>query len=135
MSEDHRRLAQDAHDILRDQGRAREVYRTGGTARTACKCCLVGALALAWENLHGERLLVPERVNGVDVYVFADEDKAEEALRPVMEQVNDRMPSPFMDVAGEFLQYGDMLGSVLLFNDHEDTTDADVLAVLKAVAA
>ena len=128
MRENQRPLAQDAHDILRGYGRAREAYR-----RTNGKCCLVGALAIAWENLHGEKLLVPERVNGKDVYVFDDDARAATVLRPVMEQVANRLPDA--DTDGEFLDYDDMLGNVLLFNDHDDTTDAQVLAVLKEVAA
>ena len=128
MRENQRPLAQDAHDILRDYGRAREAYR-----RTNGKCCLVGALAIAWENLHGEKLLVPERVNGKDVYVFDDDARAATVLRPVMEQVANGLPDA--ETGGEFLDYDDMLSNVLLFNDHDDTTDAQVLAVLKEVAA
>ena len=93
----------------------------------------MGALAIAWESLHGERLLVPERVNGKDVYVFDDDARAAMVLRPVMEQVANGLPDAETD--GEFLDYDDMLSNVLLFNHHDDTTDAQVLAVLKEVAA
>ena len=50
-----------------------------------------------------------------------------------MEQVANRLPDA--DTDGEFLDYDDMLANVLLFNDNDDTTDAQVLAVLKEVAA
>ncbi len=129
MRSERRRLALAAHDILRDQGRAREVYRT----EDGDECCLVGAFAIAWENLHGKTLLVPERVNGVDVYVFDDEGKAEEALRPAFELVVNALPE--RDANGEYLDYGDLLRDLLLFNDNEDVTDAAVLRLLKEVAA
>ena len=93
----------------------------------------MGALAIAWENLHGEKLLVPERVNGKNVFVFDDDARAATVLRPVMEQVANRLPDA--DTDGEFLDYDDILSKVLLFNDHDDTTDAQVLAMLKEVAA
>ena len=77
--------------------------------------------------------MVPERVNGKDVYVFDDDARAATVLRPMMEQVANGLPDAETD--GEFLDYDDMLSNVLLFNDHDDTTDAQVLAVLKEVAA
>ena len=115
-----------ARGILQDRPRLRGRYRddTG-------RCCLVGALATAYENVFGETILVQERCAGRDVWVI---DGMGEDLMGLFCEVHDKMPG--IDCTAEYLpdREEDILSALVQYSDAETRTDAEIDALLARAA-
>lgn len=114
-----------ARGILAERPRLRGAFRDH-----AGRCCLIGAVVMAYENVFGEKVFVIERAEGEDVHMVGDMGGD---LMGLLLDIHDCLPE--IDCEAEFLpDPEDALTKLVQYSDAEATTDAQIDALLAQAA-
>lgn len=114
-----------ARGMLAERPRLRGRFRDH-----AGRCCLIGAVVMAYENVFGEKVFVIEHVEGEDVWVVGEMGAD---LMGLLFDIHDAMPE--IDCEAEFLpDPEDALTALVQYSDEEATTDAQIDALLAQAA-